>query len=322
MTPIKIHPVKSIQYTPFGGYHPMDLEYLNANGIEMTKDIDAADILLSQNRKHLKRYFYRYLKKKKYLIWTLEPRFNTSFKSVNKEAFNLVDCHIMNIYTGDVFVSPLSFTTGIINKQLQPLPDDFTLPNRTLVGLMSYYKGINTPKLMRNGVDIDLIKVRSAIGLKGHRQHAMDVFGRGWPEGISKEDSRSGDWGGRKGNILEDYYFNLCFENTVAENYVTEKIWDSIEGYCLPVYYGKGSGIYTLFPKDSFIDYSTLSSPEELFEMIATMPDKEYVRRMNACIDVYKDIVSKGESFALEERKLALDAIIKKVKQIVSQTDS
>ncbi|MEQ3657263.1 MAG: glycosyltransferase family 10 [Dokdonia sp.] len=316
---IKVCTVGAMRYTPFGGFHEMDLPYLEAKGIVMTERVKEADVLVSQNRKHLKRHFLKRRNKKKYLIWTLEPRFDTYPNAIRKELFGLVRCHIMNIYTGDVFVSPLSFHAGLITKNLTPLSSDFSLSNRVLVGLMSYYKGLNTEAVMFQGKDVDLIKKRTAIGLYGHKEGKMDIYGKGWPAGVSKEDSRDGDWVGRKGNILDGYHFNLAFENTAAPRYTTEKIWDSIAAYCLPVYYGAGTDIYTLFPKDSFIDYSKLSGPEALFDQIATMSNAEFIGRINACIAVYNNISSLGQAYAQQQRALALDAIANRLHQMMGK---
>ncbi len=317
MNSIKVFTEKSVRYTPFGGFHPMDLPFLEEHGIQITDDIQQADVIMSQNLKHLKKYFLRFFSRKKYLIWTLEPRFDTHFDSIVKPYLGLVKCHVMNIYTGDVFVSPLSFHAGLIDEELDPLPQDFTIPSRKIVGLMSYYQGLETPKLLKDGIDIDLIKVRSKIGLEGHKLGAMDVFGKGWPDGVSKEDSRAGNWVGRKKDILAPYFFNLCFENTVAYNYVTEKIWDSIADGCLPIYYGN-NGIYQLFPRDSFIDYSRLKGPKALFDLVENMSDTEYIGRMNACIDVYNSISGQGDAFVKEKRTLALTAITQRLKKITS----
>ncbi|GGG28002.1 hypothetical protein GCM10011344_31000 [Dokdonia pacifica] len=303
-------------YTPFGGFNPIDIPYLESKGIYVVKDIKQADVLVGGHRKFLKPYFRKYLNKKKYVIWTQEPRFDVSFKPVRRELFGLVSCHIMNLYTEDVFVSPLSFHAQLIQQELETLPDDFTLPNRTVVGLMSFFKGEKTEAVYKNGEDIDLIKTRTQIALAGQDEDSFHVYGRGWPEGVSREDSRSGDWVTRKKALLEDYYFNLCFENTSTKNYVTEKIWDSIENYCLPIYYGKHNGIYELFPKDSFIDYSTFNNPKELFSFIDGLSNKEYIDRMNNCIKVYQSIQSKGESFAHGERQKSLEAIADKLKNI------
>ena len=313
---IKVCTIGAIHYTPFGGFHEMDLPYFESHGISIVKDPKEADVLMSQNRKHLKRYFLKHRNKKKYLIWTLEPRFDTYTRSLRKELFGLVRCHIMNLYTGDVFVSPLSFHAGKITKTLKPLDASFKLPNRTVVGLMSFYKGLATEKVMFEGKDVDLIKKRTEIGLYGHKHELMHVFGKGWPEGVSREDSREGDWVGRKGNILDPYYFNLSFENTAAPRYTTEKIWDSIAGYCLPIYYGEGSEIYKIFPENSFIDYSKMEGPAQLFDFIQQMSEAEYIQRLNSCISVYNNISSLGKPFAEQQRLLALEAIVDKLNAI------
>ncbi len=98
---------------------------------------------------------------------------------------------------------------------------------------------------------------------------------------------------------------------------MTEKIWDSIENYCLPIYYGKQTNAYSLFPKNSFIDYSNFESPSELFDFISKMNNEEFVQRMNKCITVYNGISSKGNDFVKKERQKMLDKIIEKVNYIM-----
>jgi hypothetical protein len=70
----------------------------------------------------------------------------------------LMTVHVMNIYTGDVFVNSLSFHSKNISKRLEPLDLSFTFSNKLLVGLMSYYKGLQTEKVLFKGVNVDLIK--------------------------------------------------------------------------------------------------------------------------------------------------------------------
>lgn len=315
---IRVFLVKPMPYTPFGGFNPIDIPYLESQGVKMVQNIKDADVLVAEHRKFLKPYFRKYLRRKKYLIWTQEPRFDVSFRPFRKELLGLVTCHIMNLYTEDVFVSPLSFHAQLIQEGIKALPENFTLPNRTVVGLMSYFKGEKTAAVYKNGEDIDLIKTRTEIALAGQKDGAFHVYGKGWPEGVSKEDSRSGDWVTRKKELLENYYFNLCFENTSTKYYVTEKIWDSIANYCLPVYYGRHNGIYELFPEHSFIDYSTFKNPQELFLCINNLSDAEYRDRMNACIAVYQSIKEKGKSFAAQERTKSLQAIVIKLKMITN----
>ena len=311
---VKVYLVGSFSFSPFGGFNSIDIPFLKNNAIEITKDIQQAHILVSQNRKHLKVYFYKYLNRKKYLIWTNEPRFNTYLKSIKKEVFGMVKCHIMNLYTEDVFVSPLSFHGHLFTDKLQLLDDIVEFKNRKIVGLMSHFKGLDMPAVWKNDEDIDLIKVRTHIALEGHKQDAIDIYGRGWADGVSQEDSRFSKWVERKAEILAQYHFNLCFENTATHYYTTEKIWDSIKHYCLPVYYGKYTGIYELFPKNSFIDYSLFQSPVELFNYIKNMDEREYRQRMNRCIETYNAICDKGDAFLKEQRTLMLQAIVNKIK--------
>lgn len=314
----KLYKASSFSYTPFDNFGEGDLDYLKRNNVTIVTKASDADIIIAQNFKHLRRYFWRGFLNKKFLIWTLEPRFDTNFVSEKKVFFRFLKCHIMNVFTKDVFVSNTTFTSHIINEKLDLIASDFKLKSRKIVALMSFYGGLNAPQLVRNKENIDLIALRSKIAMEGSERKLIDVFGKGWPERISIEDSREGDWGNRKKNVLANYSFNLCFENTAAFNYMTEKIWDSIGSYCLPIYYGKNTNAYEIFPNDSFVDYSDFNSPEELFLFIENMTVETYVQRMNKCIEVYNTISGKDLEFTLEERKKMLDKIIEKVSLIYS----
>lgn len=311
---IKLFKIKSFAYTPFE--NEKDKKYLMQNGILVTNKIKEADILVVQNLKHLKKYVLQYFATKKFLIWTLEPRFNTSFKK-SRKYLGLKQVHFMNIYTGDVFTSPTTFHSRLIKKKLNPLNLGYKFQTRKIVALMSYYDGESAPPLNKEGKNIDLIGLRSQIALIGNRRKVMDIYGKGWPKNISIEDSRFGNWTKRKEEVLLSYSFNLCFENTIAHNYVTEKIWDSIGNYCLPIYYGEGTNIYSLFPQNSFIDYSQCKSPSDLFDLVEKISEEDYVDRMNKCIYVYNSISERGDFFEWEERKRSLDKIIEKCNSLV-----
>ena len=308
----------NFKYTPFGNFVEGDLEFLSQNGIQIVNSIKESDIIVSQNFKKLKKHFWRTLNGKDFLIWTNEPRFNTNMTSPVNVLFGLVKYHVMNIYTGDVFVSNTTFHASLFKKSLNYLPSDFKLKNRKIIALMSHYDGVKTTPIIYNNSNIDLIGLRTRICLDGHTKGVLDIFGKGWPSGISKEDSREGNWVERKKKLLNPYSFNLCFENTAVFNYMTEKIWDSIENYCLPIYYGKHTNVYSLFPENSFLDYSEFSSPGELFNKIAEMSDQEYINRMNSCLKVYNELSTKSNDFVKGERQKMLAKIIDKVKIIKS----
>ncbi|CAM4097093.1 glycosyltransferase family 10 domain-containing protein [Gillisia limnaea] len=307
---IKLFLIRSFVYTPFT--QEADLKYLEKNGLGITDKITEADILISQNFKHLKPFIWRYLKTKNYLVWTLEPRFDITFSSNRKILMGLHNCYFMNIYTQDVFTSIFTFHSKNIKNKLSLLNSDFKFKQKKIVALMSYYKGIDSPLLMRDNKNIDLINLRSILALEGNNRGVLDVFGKGWPNNISKEDSRLGNWPKRKEEILRGYSFNLCFENTIAYNYVTEKIWDSIGNYCLPIYYGEGTNIYSVFPENSFLDYSEFDDSDSMFHFVENISKEEYTERMNKCITVYNSISQKNTHFERDEKRKSLDKIIEK----------
>ena len=293
-----------------------DIDFLCKNGIIFTDSVRNADIIVSDHIKYLKKYYYRYLAGRKLLLWTNEPRFDLSFEDITNH-YGLIKIHHMNIYTKNVYINNLSFHAKLMKEHLHYLHDDFKFNSRKTVALMSYYKGLHATPIFCNGENIDLIAVRSKIALVGSELGHLDVFGKGWPNNIAIEDSRIGNWTRRKKEILKYYHFNLCFENTSCFNYMTEKIWDSIENYCLPIYYSKNTNAYEIFPKNSFIDYADFQNPDELFQFIKSISKEEYILRINRCIKVYNDIYLKGKEYPIELRKQVLSAIIEKMNKIV-----
>ncbi len=107
----------------------------------------------------------------------------------------------MNVYSQDVFVSNLTFHSGLITKKLKLISKNFKFKNKIIIALMSYYKGINEPAVIHKNFNVDLIALRSKIALEGHKLGVVDVYGKGWPAGVSKENSREGDWVKKKKTI-------------------------------------------------------------------------------------------------------------------------
>jgi hypothetical protein len=91
------------------------------------------------------------------------------------------------------------------------------------------------------------------IDLLRNNNITVDLYGRGLPEKAQGLGSVDNKW-----NCLAPYYYNLAIEN-YAENdlYVSEKLWDALLGWCLPIYYG-GSAADKLLPKGSFLRLPSL----------------------------------------------------------------
>lgn len=110
------------------------------------------------------------------------------------------------------------------------------------------------------------LKLLSESGLE------FDLYGRdlpAWARGYGRV--------GNKWNAMSGYYYNLAIENYAKNDwYVSEKLWDALLAWCLPIYYG-GTAADKLLPPGSFL---RLPSEDEkgiayIKEVIAT-PDAWY----------------------------------------------
>ncbi|MCL1472591.1 glycosyltransferase family 10 domain-containing protein [Argonema antarcticum] len=103
----------------------------------------------------------------------------------------------------------------------------------------------------------------------------FDLYGRDLPEWASGYGSLGNKW-----NCMAGYYYNLAIENYAGNDwYVSEKLWDALLAWCLPIYSG-GPAADKLLPPGSFL---RLPSQDEkgiayIKEVIAT-PDAWHERR-------------------------------------------
>lgn len=97
----------------------------------------------------------------------------------------------------------------------------------------------------------------------------FDVYGRDLPAWAGSQGKIGNKW-----NAMSGYYYSLAIENYALNDwYVSEKLWDSLLAWCLPIYYG-GAAADKLLPPGSFL---RLPSQDEkgiayIKEVIAT-PD-------------------------------------------------
>ena len=250
-------------------------------------DLFVTDALTPEwhSRRNKLQTLWNYPNRARLLFWTNEPRYSRETERMFSWSLGQPPMHMMNVYTHDVFTSNYSNSQWAINR---PLPhkklSDCPMPGTArCVGLMGYVE--SAPWIIR-GVDCDLNHLRVKLLMEGHQRGMFHVYGRNWPTGISQEDSRSGSWANRKQELLANYDICMGLENTTFDHYCTEKIWQAIDGGCLPIYYGKGNRIYDTFPQDSFLDAAEFSDVESLLDYIQQMPQREYWERYNTCIDV------------------------------------
>jgi len=316
--------------TPFTD--PVSLEIFKTLNWFVTDNISDADFIVAHNHKKLLPTALLY-SKKNHLVWTNEPRFDVTFKSEVRLPFGMSKINIMNIYSNDVFWNNLHFLSsyhfdncnnlGIdINKPLKELTKTELLSIGKQHCIAALFTNTITQKrkLIKAGIDIDLTKKRCEYAITGHKRKLLHIYGNKWPIGYARDNSGYGfeknqPWWIEKLQILRDYKFNLCFENTAHPYYVTEKIWHAIYAYSLPVYNSFNSTIYETFPENSFIDAHLFKDEHALFDFIEAMSDDEYLDRLNACIKVMNNSLEiKGRSYA----KNANDVIKKIVDRLTN----
>jgi alpha(1,3/1,4) fucosyltransferase len=243
------------------------------------------------------------------LVWTDEPRFSHVFtKTVQRKGFR-GRIHVMNPYTGDLYLSNYSLFGWAIKPPMLDLNEivaDGHNRSDKIAALMTHY-GTEPSSyfFFKDDKNLDLAALRQNIALAGHRRNLIDIYGRGWPEGISKEDSRGAGWSNRKIDLLRGYRFNLCMENTAHDYYCTEKIWDSIRSGCLPIYYGKDTRIYDDFPVRSFLDVAEYAGISDLLNHVESMTAEEYRERLAKCLFVYNSFLETN-SFEAEYTRAIL----------------
>lgn len=117
----------------------------------------------------------------------------------------------------------------------------------------------------------------------------FDLFGRGWnkPMKFSLKEKVFGykTYASFKGAIprnldaklhtLSKYKFNLCFENCVADGYISEKIIDCLKAHTIPIYLGTPN-IDKYFPKDCYIDFREFKNYQALLKFIKDMDQQTY----------------------------------------------
>ncbi|HHP7245474.1 MAG TPA: glycosyltransferase family 10 domain-containing protein [Elainellaceae cyanobacterium] len=103
----------------------------------------------------------------------------------------------------------------------------------------------------------------------------FDLYGRNLPDWSHPRGELRNKWHG-----MAPYYYNLAIEN-YADNdwYVSEKLWDALLGWCLPIYFG-GAAADRLIPPESFVRLPSLDEKGLAYirEVTAT-PDLWYDRK-------------------------------------------
>jgi alpha(1,3/1,4) fucosyltransferase len=316
---IKLYFLNEMIHTPFAKEWGIDI--LEKNNIEIIDKEKNADIYITRTLpkfylKNIISYSVKHKVSRPILLWTHEPRYNTSIFPFIKRNMFKPEVHIMNIYNGNVFVNNYNvYGENNINEYLNTFKKDELAEriNKAVVFASYVY---DTPKqhLYINGKDIDLAIIRQKIVFEAYNRSFVDIYGRRWPSKMTLEEESNGCLFEKKIAKIKNYKFNICIENTDFDFYVSEKIWHSIKARTLPIYRGGGQRIYDDFPKNSFIDINDFKSNNELLDYLQNISDDDYCSRLNKCIETYIRLYSKLD--IKKQRELTCKLIVEKIKDI------
>lgn len=291
--------------------HYPALASMGLNKAELLK----ANIIVCRTLKYA-RYAARLFPRKQVAVWTNEPAFDRS-TDLWVPAWPGKPILVCNVFTGHVFwhnrhfLGSYHYETRVdLGLELKPISVGLATPacfERRKRALAVFAHKQTTDTRFSRTDPIDLNSTRQQIALRGHQLGFCEIVGSGWA-GLAMEASgwdvqQNEPWWTRKLSMLQNYRFSIALENTASPYYVTEKIWHAVKAGALPVYWGRNSSIYETFPAESFVDASTFSDFDALWNYLKTMGSDEWCVRMERCIRAYNQAIEqrRGDAAPLSE---------------------
>lgn len=235
---------------------------------------DAVEAAIQNNQKKPKTLF----------LWTSEPYYSTT--RMTTSSLYGIPVEIFNLWNKrSIFHNGTFLYQNVSIFPPRPEPRTSWRPS-TCCALITYPQGEK----------VESTQERVAVAKAGHSKALCTIYGKGWPAGFSRENSRDGKWWESKPGILQAYNFCLSMENCLQPFYVSEKLWDAILNGCLPIYCNNGT-IYTDFPKESFLDIRDYASLDDLWTTVQTMSLDEWNRRFTLCWTAMEQLWKKGQGY-------------------------
>jgi FkbM family methyltransferase len=334
--------MKNITFFKAQGIHDSFPERFSAvelaeHGVYSASEEDA-DFIVGAILEDLVPFITKHRSSKLYCIWCDEPLWSNVFTILEKPQYFYKDGQfydywvpdsasilVMNCFTADVYFTNHHFLSSSYYLDINCLKNiskrkmfSAGLPkSERKIAAIHSYRNAGKWNFKSDSYGIrSICNLRSCVALEGSIFGHVDIYGSNWPiKGISKEDSRWVDDPWKiKMQHLKNYFFALCFENCIAPNYVTEKIWHAIAAGVLPIYYaGASHTIYRDFPKGSFIDFADFHDPISCWEFVDSISTEEYDRRLKLCIDVLESCINRSHegSVPKQYQLLALTSRLK-----------
>lgn len=112
-----------------------------------------------------------------------------------------------------------------------------------------------------------LMRNYAHVACPGAVLHNMDA-----PELAARSDGAN--WNASKIRFLSRYKFNIAFENSNADGYITEKLTDCFLGNTVPIYYG-AAGTPVPFPREAMIYANDYADEDALLARIREVNEND-----------------------------------------------
>ncbi len=279
----KVHFAEAMPATPFQtGRMPNLAAMLADRGVDMVAAPDEADVIVARVLSALAGH---YDLNRQYYLWTHEPNLcvidQPSFFDISTGR----TIHVSTAFNGDVYIGPLYYFPykALDAEEMKTLCRE----KSKSCAILATYRAKFDRYLNNTNVDLTEYRQRLAMDLHFNHDGFSDIYGRGWPEPVKVvEESRGAGWQEKKHGIIADYRFNLALENTLAKNYVTEKLWQAISAACVPIVFAEGSGMTEVVRSTSYVDAGKFKTSADLHEFLAGVSD---AARMDYVMSAYED---------------------------------
>jgi hypothetical protein len=305
--------MRHVYFSEEMGYTPFQIgqarNRLEIPEVSIVSTADEADVVCARTLTSLVPYLQM---NKAFLIWTPEPSWCVTGGDSFHDSSSGQTIHVSTAFNGDAYPTPLHyFPFAEINYE--EVVASLAARERFCLILASYRHKFDR---IVNDTNVDLVGFRQRLALHLQKKHdSCDIFGIGWPSDVPVvEQSRGPGWQARKRELLAGYQFNVGCENTATQNYISEKIWDSILAGTVTVYFGKGSGIENLLRPSSYVDPGNFADFDELYRFMRGLTLADRTAIVESALEDYERI--KTTNRPQDIRKLRLDRFAKKLHDI------
>lgn len=145
-------------------------------------------------------------------------------------------------------------------------------------------------------------RIRAINYFQNNYKNQFELWGNGWNNKII--DLANINYKGictSKQEILRNFQFSICFENSDnVPGYVTEKMFDSLQAGCIPIYLGS-QDIKEQVPENCFVDWRKYKSYDELSDELESFDEvkfKIYLENINTYLKSHNFVSRLPDQFA------------------------